>query len=124
MREAGEVPQRRRILLLQPRRDLGEPRVPGDERRAAGRGGLGRDHPERLGEDRRHDARVGEREQVTEVAMLERAGEQRLHAELRRTALERAALGAEPDDDDARARVPASASSSTWTPFCSISLPK
>ena len=51
--------------------------MPGDERRAAAGGGLGGDHPERLREDRRHDGRVGERQQVDEVAVLERAREER-----------------------------------------------
>ena len=46
------------------------------DRRAAGRGGLGRDHAERLGEDRRHDGDVREREQMDEVPVLERAGEE------------------------------------------------
>ena len=114
----------RRIRLLDPRRDLGEPRVARDERRAAGRGGLRGDHPERLGEDRRHDARVGEREQVREVAVLERAGEERLDAEPAPAASSAARSVAEADDDDARVERRASASSSTWTPFCGISLPK
>ena len=65
-----------RVGLLEPRRDLGEPAVPGDERRAAAGGGLGGNHAERLREDRRHDRGVGEREQVREVAVLERAGEE------------------------------------------------
>ena len=74
--------------------------MPGDERRTAGGGGLGRDHAERLGEDRRHDAGVREREQVPEVAVLERAGEQRLDATVGGERLERGALGAESDDDE------------------------
>ena len=97
--------------------------MPGDERRAAGRRRLGGNHPERLGEDRRHDAGVGEREQVPEVAMLERPGEERLDAALAGTSLERRALRPEADDDEASVD-PASASIRTWTPFCSISLPK
>ena len=46
-------------------------------RRHARRRGLGRDHAERLGEDRRHDGDVDERQQVHEVPVLERAGEER-----------------------------------------------
>ena len=69
-----------RILLLQPFGDLGQARVARDERRRAGGGGLGGDHPERLGEDRRDDRRVREREQVDEVPVLERAGEERAAA--------------------------------------------
>ena len=57
------------------------------------------------------------------MAVLERAGEQRLDAAVGGARLERGALGAEPDDDE-RARRPASASMRTCTPFCSISLPK
>ena len=48
----------------------------GDERRTTGGGGLGGDHAEGFREDRRDDARVREREQVHEVAVLERAGEE------------------------------------------------
>ena len=44
---------------------------------AACRGRLGGDHPEGLREDRRHDRDVGEREQMDEVAVLERPGEER-----------------------------------------------
>ena len=73
----ASVAQLGRVLLLEPLGDLGEARVARDERRPAGGGGLGRDHPERLGEDRRHDGDVGERQQVDEVAVLERAGEER-----------------------------------------------
>ena len=90
-----------RICLLEPGRDLGEPGVARDERRAAGRRGLGRDHPERLGEDRRDDARVGEREQVPEVPVLERPGEERLDPAVGRARRSSAAaLGAEADDDE------------------------
>ena len=98
------MPERRRIRLLEPCRDLGQPRVAGDERRTAGSGGLGRHHPERLGEDRRHDARVREREQVPEVPVLERAGEERLDPALGGTLLERRPLRAEADDDEAGVR--------------------
>ncbi len=74
--------------------------MPGDERRTAGGGSLGRDHAERLGEDRRHDAGVGEREQVPEMAVLERPREQRLDAMVGGERLERGALGTEADDDE------------------------
>ena len=43
-----------------------------DERERAGRGGLGGDHAERLGKDRRHDGDVGQRDQRGEMAVLER----------------------------------------------------
>ena len=78
--ERGEVPQALRILVLEPGRDLGEAGVARDERRAAGGGSLGGDHPERLREDRRNDGGVRERQQVHEVAMLERAREERARA--------------------------------------------
>ena len=58
VREAGERRTLGRILGLDSFGDLGEPRVARDERRHARGGGLGRDHPERLGEDRRHDGDV------------------------------------------------------------------
>src|SRR5262245_907294 len=95
-REAAEVG---RIGLLQPGGDLLEPGVPGDDRRTARGGGLGGDHPERLGEDRRHDDGVGEGDQVDEVAMPERPGEQRPR---RRDALELASVVPEADDDGPR----------------------
>ena len=89
----------RRVLLLEAVGDLGEPAVPGDERRAAARGGLGGDHAERLREDRGHDRRVRKRKQMRQVAVLERAGEEDATAGL---PLELAAIVAEPDDDRAR----------------------
>ena len=70
-----------------------------DERRRARGRGLGRDHAERLGEDRRHDGRVGERQQVHEVTVLERAGEERAR---RRGRLELSAIRPEADDDEPR----------------------
>src|SRR5215208_2733874 len=88
-----------RIDLLHTCRDLGQPGVPGDERRATRGGGLGRDHAERLGKDRRHHGHVGERQQVDEMAVLERAGEERPR---RRYPLELVPVVAEPDDDGAR----------------------
>ena len=90
--------ERRRVLGGDPGGDLGEAGVVGDERRHAGRGGLCRDHAERLGEDRRHDRDVRERQQVHEVAMLERAGEE--HA-VGCACLELRAVVAEADDDRA-----------------------
>ena len=108
-----------RVGLLEPGRDLGEARVTRDERRAAARGRLGGDHPERLRKDRRHDGDVGERKQMDEVAVLERPGEQRArgrlcfqHGPIRRTRRSRARVECR------------SASSSSWTPFCAISFPK
>ena len=71
----------------------------GDERRRARGGSLGSDHPERLGEDRGHDGRVGERQQVDEVAVLERAGEEDVRPG---QALELVAVVAEADDHRAR----------------------
>ena len=93
-------------------------------RRAARRGRLGGDHPERLGEHARHDAGVGEREQVAEVAMLERAGEQRRDARAQRACASSAARSGPKPTTTTRASSPASASSSTSTPFCGISFPK
>ena len=87
------------VGLLQPGRDLGQARVPGDERRDAGGCGLRGHHPERLGEDRGHDDDVRERQQVDEVPVLERAREQRVP---RRELLEVPAVVAEPDDQGAR----------------------
>ena len=86
-----------RIRGLETGCHLGQARVARDERRAAGCGRLGGDHAERLGEDRRHHASVGEGEQVTQVAVLERPGEQRGDAEVVGLPLERSALGAEAD---------------------------
>src|SRR3954451_22396617 len=95
--ERDQVPQRRGIGLLQPRRNLGEAGVAGDEWWANGGGSLGGGHSERLREDRWHDARVRQREQVPEVAVLDRSGKQRLDTELGRPCLERFALGTESD---------------------------
>ena len=64
------------VLGRDARRDLGEAGVARDERRHTGGRGLGGDHAERLGEDRGDDGDVGEREQVHEMAVLERACEQ------------------------------------------------
>ena len=66
-------------------------------------GGLGGDHAERLGEDRRHDRGLGERQQVDEMPVLERAGEERLaRGQRARLLLQRAAVVAEADDHGAR----------------------
>ena len=98
--------------------------MPRDERRAAAGGRLGRDHPERLREDRRHDGGVGEREQVDEVAVLERPREEdALPAQLAGLRLELGAVVAEADDHRPRVEAP-SASSSRWTPLFKISFPK
>ena len=67
------MPEAGWIGLLEPGGDLGEARVAGDERRTAGRGRFGGNHAERLGEDRRHDRDVGERQQMHEMPVLERA---------------------------------------------------
>ena len=75
-REAREMPQTRRVVLLEPLRDLREAGVVRDDRRATRRGRLGRHHPEGLGEDRGHDCDVGKRGQMDEMAVLERAGEE------------------------------------------------
>ncbi len=77
VRERDEPAAVRRILERDSRRDLRQARVVGDDRRHARGGGLRGDHPERLGEDRRDDGDVDERQQVREVAVLERAGEER-----------------------------------------------
>src|SRR5579884_2097265 len=100
--EGDEPAQPLRVLRLEPGGDLREPGVAGDERRAAGRSRLGRDHPERLGEDRGDDRDVAERQQVDEVAMLERPGEEDA---LGRRRLERAAVVAEADDHRPRVEV-------------------
>ncbi len=88
-----------RVRLLEPLPDLGEARVVGDDRRAACGRRLRRDHPERLREDRRHGARVGEREEMDEVPVRQRAGEE--HVEPLRLRLELGAEVAEPDDHGA-----------------------
>ena len=75
--ECREVPEVRRVLLLEPGGDLGEPGVARDERRRAGGSCFGGDHAECLGEDRRHDGHVRERQELREMTMLERPGEER-----------------------------------------------
>ena len=47
----------------------------GDDRQRAAGGGLGRDHPEGLRERARHDHRLGGREQVGELVVLEAPGQ-------------------------------------------------
>ena len=83
-------------MLLEAARDLRQSGVVRDDRRAAGRGSLRRHHPERLREDRGCGRRVGEREQMHEVAVLERPGEERVEA--RRLTLELLSVVAEADD--------------------------
>ena len=77
VREGRELTELRRIVLGEPLRDLGEPGVVRDEWRAAGCRRLRRDHPERLREDRGDDACIREGEQVLQVPVLERPGEER-----------------------------------------------
>src|SRR5919197_895246 len=101
--EAREVPVRLRVFRLESFRDLGQPRVARDERRRSSGSRLGGDHAERLREDGRDDGDVGERQQVHEVAVLERTGEQRPR---RSRPLELVAVVAEPDDDGARVDLP------------------
>ena len=111
----------RRVLLGDARGDLGEPRVVRDERRHARGRRLGRDHAEGLGEDRRHDGDVDERQQVHEVAVLERAGEERAR---RCERLERLAVVAEADDHARARRARRAPSRRSCTPLFSISFPK
>ena len=70
----------RRILLLQALRNLRQPGVARDQGRRAGGRGLGGDHPECLREDRWDDRGIRERQQVHQVPVLERAGEERVRA--------------------------------------------
>ena len=114
-RERGQRAVALGVGLLQPGRDLGQARVPGDERRHAGRCGLRGHHPERLGEDRGHDDDVRERQQVDEVPVLERAREQRVP---RRELLEVPAVVAEPDDQGARRASRAAPRSGGGRPCC------
>ena len=94
------MPELARVLRLEALCHLGEAGVPGDERRAPRSRGLRGDHAERLREDRRHDARVREREQVHEVAVLEGAREERLPGV--GDALELSPVVAEADDHRTR----------------------
>ena len=68
----------------------------GDERQRAGRRRLGGDHPESLGKDRGHDRHLAEWDQVHEVPVLERAGEEGSRG---RDSLELGAIVPEADDD-------------------------
>ena len=52
----------------------------GNERRNSGRGGLRGDHPEGFGKDRRRYGDLGERQQVDQVTVLERAREEHVHS--------------------------------------------
>ena len=72
----------------------------GDDRRAAGGGRLGRDHPERLGKDRRHDGDIREREEMYEVPVFERSGEE--DVETGRPRLQLGTVVPEADDHGAR----------------------
>src|SRR3990170_571449 len=98
--EAREVTQLRRVLGLEAGGDLGEAGVPCDERWGAAGRCLGGDHPEGLGKDRGRDGDVGEGEEVDEVPVLERAGEE--HPPPGGPRLELAAGLAEADDDGPR----------------------
>ena len=96
--ERREMPQPLRVLVLETGCDLRETRVARDERRAAGGRRLRGDHPERLREDRRHDRRVGERQEMHEVAMLQRPREEHTRAG---SCLELPAVVAKADDHGA-----------------------
>src|SRR5690348_2174813 len=61
--EAGQVTELSRVSVLEADRDLLQAGMTGDEGRSARGRGLGRDHAERLGEDRRDDRYVGERDE-------------------------------------------------------------
>ena len=98
--ERHEVSQCRWIRGLEPGGHFREPRVTRNERRTTCGRRLRSNHSEGLGEDRRHDARVGECQQVAEVAVLERPGEDCVDSILGRPPLERRTLRAEPDDDE------------------------
>ena len=56
-------------------RDLAQPGVVRDDRQRAAGGGLGRDHPERLGERARDRHRLGGGQQVRQLGVIEPAGE-------------------------------------------------
>ena len=72
--EGQQRSRRLRDDLRQRRRHLAEPAVARhDGQRAAG-GGLGGDHPERLGERARDDHRLGRGQQVGELGVIEAAG--------------------------------------------------
>ena len=66
--------RRGRDGLRQRARDLAEPRVVGDDRQRAAGGGLGGDHPERLGERARDRHRLGRGQQVGELGVVEPPG--------------------------------------------------
>ena len=101
-REGDERRQRSGQRRFEVSGDLGEAGVQRDDRRAARGGSFGGHHAERLREDRGHHARVGEREEVAEVPVLERPREQRPQPVLDCMRLETGALRAEADDDDPR----------------------
>src|SRR3982751_5354356 len=64
VRKRDEVAVGRRIGVRDALGNLGEARMSRDEWWTAGGGGLGGDHPERLGKDRRDDGDIDGREQV------------------------------------------------------------
>ena len=117
----GGAPGRPPRALPRPRRGR-EWRATSGGQPAGGR--LGRDHAERLREDRRHDRDVGERQQVHEVAVLERPGEERRPRAACRLRSSSAPVVAEADDRPRARRGRASASSSRCTPLFTISFPK
>jgi hypothetical protein len=73
-----------------------------DERERAGRGRFRGDHSERLREDRGDGGDVGQRDQLGEVPVLERPGEERAW---RSSAFELLAIVAEADYDRARVHI-------------------
>src|ERR671937_242742 len=93
--EARELAVLSRVLGLEPFGDLGQPGMAGDERQRAAAGSFRGNHPEGLGENRRHDRHLAERDQVDEVPVLQRPGEQ---GSLRRDPLQLVAVepGLEP----------------------------
>ena len=101
-----------RVRRLEAGGDLGQARVAGDERSDPPAAASAATMPNASGKID-GDGHVGERHEVDEVPVLERAGEERSR---RRRALELGAIVAEADDDRA-AGVRRSASKRTWTPL-------
>src|SRR5207247_5447861 len=99
-REARQMSVFGGILGFQALRDFRQPRVASDERRRAGGSGLRGNHPESLREDRRDGRDVGKREQMDEMTVLERSGEERSR---RRDRLQLLPVVAKADDQRARA---------------------
>src|SRR5919201_1683637 len=100
--EARELAVLSWVLGLEPFGDLGQPGMAGDERQRAAAGSFRGNHPEGLGENRRHDRHPAERDQVDEVPVLQRPGEQ---GSRRRDPLQLVAVVAEADDDRSRLRL-------------------